>query len=238
VLHLTNGDYAVDHLAHLGDVMAWREVLHEGPVRHRDPTALRRERAQFLGDELVLRRQDDRLAAAVGVTLWFEADLFDALLVWQISARLEGSELMWFGGERWTSVTDPTAVPPTLHALTRQTFAPHWEAFVDGRVDEIPSDPVVPAMDEIVVRLWEQLPWVTDGLTRSERQMLEADGDFDRAQAHEERPFLGDTWAFEHLERARAVHSPRDRPHFWLGGARSEDWVYDPELRRPRRAHD
>ena len=51
MLHVTNGDSVVETMrqAHVvGDVVAWRDVLHEGPVPALDPAELRAVRARFL----------------------------------------------------------------------------------------------------------------------------------------------------------------------------------------------
>src|SRR5215213_7910872 len=116
MLHLTNGDCAVPPLRAAGvegEILPWREILHDGPVPDLDPEALRAVRAGFLGDETHLRAQDERLAAAIrereAVTLCFEADLFDVLLLLQILDRLPvgtPARLVLVGQERWRSVTD------------------------------------------------------------------------------------------------------------------------------------
>ena len=52
VLHITNGDSAVERLRAAGadgDVLPWRDALHEGPVREGlDDAELRAERARFI----------------------------------------------------------------------------------------------------------------------------------------------------------------------------------------------
>jgi Domain of unknown function (DUF1835) len=103
VLHVTNGDSttATMQLAGIaGDLLPWRDVLHEGPVPDLPPEELRRVRADFLrtlgpefGDvEGDLRARDERLAAAIAgsepVVLWFEHDLYDQLQLIQILAGL------------------------------------------------------------------------------------------------------------------------------------------------------
>ena len=71
--------------------MPWREVLHDGPVPALPPDELRGVRGRFLGDETLLRERDERLAAALGkgepVMLWFEADLYDVLLLHSSTGR-------------------------------------------------------------------------------------------------------------------------------------------------------
>src|SRR5215212_11258396 len=98
----------------VGDIVAWADVLHEGPVPALDPAGLRAVRAQFLAKmsaadpaaiEAELLGRDERLAAAVAagerVVLWFEHDLYDQLQLLQILARLHdrpvGVELICVG---------------------------------------------------------------------------------------------------------------------------------------------
>jgi hypothetical protein len=104
VLHVTNGDSTVATLrdAHVvGDIVPWRDVLHEGPVPALGPEELRPLRARYLATlgpagadevEAALRERDERLASAVEagerVVLWFEHDLYDQLQLLQILAGL------------------------------------------------------------------------------------------------------------------------------------------------------
>jgi hypothetical protein len=104
VLHITNGDSTVDIMRGArigGDIVPWRDVLHEGPVPALAPAELRRVRAEYLArlgfapaDEIEgdLRARDERLGAALEsgepVVLWFEHDLYDQLQLIQILAGL------------------------------------------------------------------------------------------------------------------------------------------------------
>jgi hypothetical protein len=104
VLHITNGDSTtaiMERAGIAGDLLPWRDVLHEGPVPDYAPEALRVVRAEYLatlgaGDpaavERSLRERDERLEAAVAsaerVVLWFEHDLYDQLQLIQILAGL------------------------------------------------------------------------------------------------------------------------------------------------------
>jgi hypothetical protein len=103
-LHVTNGDAAAGGLARSGlpgDVLSWRDVLHDGPVPPDDDLpAFRQARAEFLAsrawttmeEALVdLEERDARLDGVLPeheVTLWFEPDLYDQLQLMQILARL------------------------------------------------------------------------------------------------------------------------------------------------------
>ena len=101
MLHVTNGDLAADLLRRTGvtgNVVAWRDVLHEGPT----PSGLALEamsdvRTRYLasndaGSFLELQRQfgarDAALRSARQVVLWFEHDLYDQLQLVQILATL------------------------------------------------------------------------------------------------------------------------------------------------------
>ena len=107
ILHVTNGDAVVPELAAaLGiapdEVLVWREILHDGPVpAGLGPDELARVRARHItavgarnGAEpseatalAAFRERDARLAAHprdAEVALWFEDDLYDALLLAQV----------------------------------------------------------------------------------------------------------------------------------------------------------
>ena len=117
MLHVTNGDSTVEIMrrAHVvGDIVAWQDVLHEGPVPALPAAELRLLRAEHLATlgpqsaaeiEAGLRARDERLDAAVEtgerVVLWFEHDLYDQLQLLQILAGLPdrpvGIELICVG---------------------------------------------------------------------------------------------------------------------------------------------
>lgn len=102
LLHVTSGDSTASTLRRGridGEAIAWRDVLHEGPVPALPPAALARVRARFLAGmtgepsgriERDLRERDRRLAGAPGgeIVLWFEADLYDQLQLIQVLDRL------------------------------------------------------------------------------------------------------------------------------------------------------
>lgn len=101
MLHITNGDSAGDTIAECGlegDVLPWRDVLHEGPVPGGlDLDAMSAVRARFLSEgdtsprrsqiESDFRNRDARLRrteSVESVVLWFEADLYDQLQLIQL----------------------------------------------------------------------------------------------------------------------------------------------------------
>jgi hypothetical protein len=100
MLHITNGDSAAELIKAsgvAGDVLAWRDVLHEGPVpAGLSLEELSRHRARFIADcgwgefDEVSREfqiRDATLARSCEhdeVTLWFEHDLYDQLQLVQL----------------------------------------------------------------------------------------------------------------------------------------------------------
>jgi hypothetical protein len=100
MLHITNGDAAVPTIRSAGvsgDILPWRDVLHEGPVpAPATLDSLRPLRARFLAREgggsavdvaRELEERDRRLggmSADEEVTLWFEHDLYDQLQLAQV----------------------------------------------------------------------------------------------------------------------------------------------------------
>jgi hypothetical protein len=105
MLHVTNGDSAAGTIRRSGvegEVLSWRDVLHDGPVPAGVTDAeLREVRARFLadrgwaayGDALQdFEARDGRLARALEggepVVLWFEHDLYDQLQLLQLLDRL------------------------------------------------------------------------------------------------------------------------------------------------------
>jgi uncharacterized protein DUF1835 len=210
VLHVTNGDAAAARLREegvRGDVLPWRDVLHEGPVPAVPDDELRAVRARFLAgmygvDEAQTLREltarDERLAAAQDVVLWFETDLYDQLQMIDVLRRLPQSVPL--------VLAEPGKIHASLYADARPA-GPHaaataWAAFTAPTPEQW-------ARHAPLRRLIQEVPWHTDALTRSERQLLRAVGAgartppdaFLRAQHDEELIYLGDTTAFSYLER-------------------------------------
>jgi hypothetical protein len=209
-------------------------VLHDGPVPDLEPDELRAIRAEFLTDEDgLLERRDDRLNAAIAarepLQLWFEADLFDVLLLMQILERLPReapARLVLVGQDAWRSVAEME--PSELRALGEDApfISPRqlelarwaWATFSSDTplaMEELAAGtPALPAIGQALRRLLEELPWTGSGLSRTERQLLAplANGARSREEAFlaaieaEERPFLGDTSALATLDRLGPLH--------------------------------
>lgn len=108
ILHVTNGDHAGQALARSGlpgDVLVWRDVLHDGPVpTDDDRPAFWQARARFLAARHVADEQAvvedlssrdarlDEMGRGDEVVLWFEPDLFDQLQLMQVLSRLAARE--------------------------------------------------------------------------------------------------------------------------------------------------
>jgi hypothetical protein len=199
MLHITNGDSAADGMRAAGvegDILPWRDVLHDGPVPGGLPLeALSRVRAEFIAlggwDAEDVRRgftaRDARLATSAAddeVVLWFEHDLYDQLQLIQV--------LDWFAQHphpRLSLICGPEYVGNMPPARMRELFAVRgavtaaqlrearqaWAAFTaadpSGMNDlEIAA---LPFLGAAFRRQLEEYPWTTDGLSRLERRVLD-----------------------------------------------------------------
>jgi hypothetical protein len=258
-LHVTNGDIAAERLVEQrvgGDVLVWRDVLHEGPVPAVPDEELRAVRAHFLASEFdedhdeisaTLDERDARLDDAVRrneeIVLWFETDMFDQLLLIDVLRRLDRAVPL--------VLTEPGAIDARRRDEARSAgpnaASRAWEAFTA----QTPEDWLRHAP---LRRLTQEIPWLNDGLRRSERQLLRAiaagaatrEEAFVRASKDEEEAYLGDTIAFGYLDRMAPLVSkdpfaltPRgeavvqrkerwdDRPPYPLGGVEDATlWRY------------
>ena len=245
-LHITNGDTAFPGIRAVqpdGDVVAWRDVLHEGPV----PAGLTLSelsvvRADFLARaelgerDAILRSFSDRdncLRRSTDfdeVVLWFEWDLYDQLQLIQIldffAGRSEGHldetgtrlTLISIGDylgrlplERFPDLFEGRKpVTPQMLALAREAWAAFRsedprsvESLVDG--ESAPLEFLRGAL----CRHLEEFPSASNGLSRSERQILEAVSQrplsfaevFKRTSAREERIYCGDAVMAGYIER-------------------------------------
>jgi redox-sensitive transcriptional activator SoxR len=179
-----------------------------------------------------LERRDGRFLEALRardhVVLWFEHDLYDQLqllealaLVQETSAEVELIVVASFPGrpsfrglgelsadelESLWPARRP-ATPPALDAA-----AAAWDAFRAPAPDELAGwaaegTPELPFLGRALLRLLEELPAPTDGLSGTERRALEAIASgarspaaaFVAAQKLDDAPFLGDAWFYRAL---------------------------------------
>jgi hypothetical protein len=209
-LHVTNGDAVVPELAAAAgvepaEVLVWHDVLHDGPVPGGlGIDALAEVRARHLAsrswdDErtalATLRRRDAGLAAHprdAEMVLWFEDDLFDALQLAQIEDRLAGRP----GPVAYVHLPHSPRGDLAAALAARRPIDPDPTPFAALRSGDPRAWLDVPPF----ARLLEELPDSRTGLTRLERQILEAlepgpltpDELFTTATASEHPPWVGD----------------------------------------------
>src|SRR5258706_14842455 len=200
-LHITNGDHAVELLRAAGmqgEILPWRDVLHEGPVRADLPLEeLSRLRAKFIAEAgwgerkavtAGFAERDARLRAAYShaeVVLWFEHDLYDQLQLIQL--------LAWFAVHRHSNLTlvcEAEYLGRMTPARAAELFTTRkkvlrrdldvglaaWAAFGAHDPFALRPDafhtPNLRFLPAALRRLLEEYPWTQDGLSRIERQAL------------------------------------------------------------------
>jgi hypothetical protein len=214
-LHVTNGDSTAATLRETslgGDVLPWRDALHEGPLGTREV------RAQFLFtcglgsyhgilSDLVAR--DYALAGARDVVLWFEHDLYDQLQLVEILARrppqAELIQAAVFLGELAPPELEalwPTRMPVSAEQL--DLAADVWADLVSDRTPLDRGLSALPFLEAALRRLAED----REDPPRSDRQLLEilSEGPrtryelFQENAKREESVFAGDFWIWRRLD--------------------------------------
>lgn len=230
-------------------MLAWDDVLHEGPLAPVEPPRLRELRAAFLsrhgwGSSASIRAQLERrdrtlhqaLERRRPVVVWLEHDLFDQLQLLQILAAIAGCgldapavELLVVGevpdrpdfhglGELSAPELEllwPARVPLTADVLERGRAG--WAALCEPDPRSLEAfagatHPGLPYLRPALERLLEELPDTTSGLSRTERQLLEAMAAgastpveaFLESGRREEAPFAGDAWVWLRLRELGA----------------------------------
>jgi hypothetical protein len=249
VLHITNGDCAVAVIAQVvsGEILPWRDVLHEGPVRAGlSLEELSIERARFIADAgwdsfpEVSKQFEERDAAFLRagthdeIVLWFEHDLYDQLQLIQV---LDG--LVEMGGPPVSLICEAEYLGNMAPARAAELFELRnpvtrrhlyegrdaWAAFrsADPLAIDWTKPKALQFLGAALRRHLQEFPWTSDGRSRTERQILEG------TQHLEEPVFLGDTVLAWHRERlAQNKWLPR-----WLGGVLVEEpsrWRWNPLL--------
>ncbi len=229
----------------LGTHLPWRDVLHEGPVPGELPLEqCSRVRGAYLASRgygkpiRVLHdfQARDAVIRRAGefdeIVLWFEHDLYDQLQILQTLYVLHGMELepgcvsivqsdSYLGS---MTAEEIVMLHPKRRTVTRAMFERAslvWKHFCSSEPTALLADASTehagfPHLRSALHRLCEEYPWLSDGLSRSQRQALQSvaqgpgrnDELFRRAQAREEAPFLGDTAFYAIVEDLRSDPAP------------------------------
>lgn len=249
MLHITNGESAASVLRAAGlpgPVLAWNDVLHDGPVPGDVSfNQLRAARARFIADcgwnsfENALREFTERDRALDSslthdeVVLWFEHDLYDQLQLLQLLDWFAVCEL---GATKLSLICDAEYLGPSTPARLLERFPARrpvtddqlslarraWAAFrsSDPRAIETllhDDTSALPYVRDALRRHLEQFPSVTNGLSRTQAQALDAvAGGFvklgklyvESQQRREAAVFLGDTTFALHLAALSRVPEP------------------------------
>jgi hypothetical protein len=242
MLHVTNGDSAVQGIRSAGfadPILPWRDILHDGPVPAALPLAeLSRVRARYIADaggldfDEVLSDFNDRDATLLShedVTLWFEHDLYDQLQLIQILdlLRRQPARVVLVCRDRYLGCIGPEEIRDLWTTRTPVTEAQYalaseaWEAFRAPDPERLRTFvggdlSALPFLKDALRRHLDDLPSPTDGLARSERQILQAVRDgartfaeiFPAIQKMEQAVFMGDWSAQIHLERMTNARVP------------------------------
>ncbi len=229
MLHITNGDSAVERLRQAdvpGELLPWRDVLHEGPV----PAGfsldeLRPLRARFVASqgwpsfEQALQDLARRDAALAGypahdeVVLWFEHDLYDQLQLIQLLDWFEGrqpapSRLSLICQAEYLGQMGPERLQDLFQSRrpvsARQLALGHraWEAFRSPDPAAIlallqEDTSALPFLAGALRRHLQEFPSVKNGLSRTESQALAALADGPRT--------VGEVYTAAHHEQEDAI---------------------------------
>ena len=221
----------------LGTHVAWRDALHEGPVPAGLPLRdVSRIRADYLasrgyGNSIKLHHDFEKRDAAIvrakdfeEIVLWFEHDLYDQLQLLQILHALR--ELGLGAGSVQLVQSDQylgmmsgeelMALYPKRRFVTsssEQAAARAWAAFVATEPEALAAaarEPFagLPFLRDALKRLCEEYPAVGNGLSRTQKHIVEACAQgarqkeelFRRSQAREEASFLGDVTSYSVID--------------------------------------
>ncbi|MEH6625281.1 MAG: DUF1835 domain-containing protein [Motiliproteus sp.] len=169
-LHITNGDCTGEMLKAIetikGEILCWRDLLHDGPVKDLPFDQYAALRAQFLWQAVTATepdtelsydsvRQDfqqrkqvfDRLAEFDQITLWFEHDLYDQLQLIEILNALGQC---------------PDLPPVYLICIDQHTEVPHFHGLGDLNLEQLQGlyplrQPVQAEQRQTAAGLWQML---------------------------------------------------------------------------------
>jgi hypothetical protein len=210
ILHVTNGDSVTGTLREAGlggRVLTWTDVLHDGPVPAVAPAELRRVRARHLAARgwaaaaatqrgFAERQRVLKSHAAGDYVLWFEADLYDQLLLLQVLDALrrlrvqpprmtlvsvgEYRGIAHFGGLGELTAAQLASLAGEGTPLTAEALdlgAAAWAAFRAPDPADLAGiagarSPELRFLGEAFGRLLQEYPSRTDGLSLTQRRIL------------------------------------------------------------------
>lgn len=247
-LHVTNGDSVLHtwkKAGLLGTHLAWRDVLHEGPV----PAGLQLEelsriRADYLagrgfGNAIKIHRDFEKRDALIRrahefeeIVLWFEHDLYDQLHLLQILAVLRAQGLgagavQLIQSDQYLGMLSADEImslyPKRRFVTSAMADAAQraWDSVTGGEPARLQTAAAqayagFPFLAAALKRLCEEYPAAESGVSRTQKQVLEACAQgarrkedlFRRSQAREEAAFLGDSACDAHVDDLCAQPAP------------------------------
>ncbi|HEY3133441.1 MAG TPA: DUF1835 domain-containing protein [Gemmatimonadaceae bacterium] len=205
-LNITNGDSAAGTMSEAGvegKIIAWRDVLHEGPVDSSLPLEeLSKQRARFIAshnwDDFAHISGDfeerDRVIRHLDyfdeVVLWFEDDLYDQLQLIQLldffsrgPAKNKKLSVIVVDGYIPPLSVDQLklleSTRPSVRLEQLELAQRAWKAFGSSDPTSIErllngSTSALPYLARALTRHLEEFPSTVNGLSRSEREALTA----------------------------------------------------------------
>lgn len=205
ILNITNGDSAVNLMKEAqipGDILPWRDVLHDGPVpANLSLEELSEVRAQFIADRgwadiksvsESFRERDNQLESFRKydkVILWFEHDLYDQLQILQIldwfaDNPSEKTSMSIICTEQYLGMASPEQIKGLVsfeENITDQhldTARKAWAAFRSPSPQDLQqllkTDlTALPFLRDAVLRQLEEYPSSSNGLSRTAQKALE-----------------------------------------------------------------
>jgi len=248
MLHVTNGEsVSIPQTGLPGQVEYWNDILHDGPVPGGLPLEeLSRVRERFIAGffsaplaEVSLARRDEaitRFRDHEEVVLWFEHDLYDQLqliqiLDWFSRRKLSPTRISLISVDSYLGPMRPEQLVPLFalrHAVTEAEFKTAqaaWTAFCSpqpmGLTSLLGTDTsALPFLRAALRRHLQQYPALHNGLSRTERQILELVESgvhefrelFPAAQELEESVWMGDSTFLQYLQALARARQPLLRP--------------------------
>lgn len=245
MLHATNGrSVQICDTGIGGQVVFWDDALHEGPVPRMPLEELSELRAHFVAQSFGLQHEQvqtqfDERDSALGsfrehdeLVLWFEHDLYDQLQLIQILSYLAGqrarsTRISLIQADRYLGPMSPAQLAllfETRQRVTDEQFriaSEAWQAFTApdpvAMMELMARDTTsLPYLNPALRRHLEQFPGKLDGLSRTERQILQVVERGARTMAEafradaqlEQARFMGDSWYALHLRELGRGRNP------------------------------